>query len=108
MHPWLLPFISISIIISTSIDAPLPSPSKHVSQSSQFDDWKNELVAGALYERFDDAEEMLDGDDCLADGIPQKECKLDCWLDSLLDGKDATGFCGWNGDKDGTTFCWAE
>jgi hypothetical protein len=42
----------------------------------------------------DEVEELLDGEDWHAGEMPQKECKLDCWLDSLLDGRDETGSCG--------------
>lgn len=65
----------MSIIISTSIESS-PPPFRDASQSSQFEAWNKDGTATVASD--DEAEELLDGEDCRADGMPQNECKLDC------------------------------
>jgi hypothetical protein len=56
--------------------------------------WKycvgSEVAVGVLLQ--EEAEEMLDGEECRALGRAQKEWRLDCWLlDWELEGSEETG-----------------
>jgi hypothetical protein len=46
----------------------------------------------------ENVEILLAGDDCRDDGIAQKECRLDCCLDWLLDGREDMGSCDGNAE----------
>jgi hypothetical protein len=70
------------------------------------------VVAGVPESVFDDdLEQLLSGEDCRADGMAQKEWRLDCWVDWLVDGTEAIGLGGCKrvGECDrGVGFCCAE
>lgn len=54
-------------------------------------------VGGAFAVLNEEAERLLAGEDC-RDGIAQKECRLDCCLDWVLDGGDNIDSCDGNAD----------
>ena len=66
--------MSMSIIISTSIESPPLSVCKDASQSSQFEASRKAVAVGVVKSVFeDDLEQLLSGEDCRAAGIAQKE-----------------------------------
>ncbi len=81
--------------MSTSTESPPLSRVKAASQSSQFEASRKLFGAGVSESVFDDElEQLLSGEDCRADGMAQKEWRLDCWVDGLVDGSEGIGFRG--------------
>jgi hypothetical protein len=67
--------------MSTSIESP-PSPTfRGASQSSQFEERKKELWDGEVEVVLFEVEELDEGEECRAEGMAQKEWRLDCWVD---------------------------